>query len=67
MKDTYEIYNVCPFCATTHFVEVPKAEYHRWRYGELIQNAMPSLSSLERDQLITGTCPDCLKMVFGDY
>lgn len=55
----------CPFCHNEHYVEVNRADYFRWRDGELIQNAMPDLSPTEREQLISGLCPECQKIIFG--
>lgn len=67
MEYIYKIYSTCPFCGAVHYVEAPEAGIKKWRSGELIQNAMPNLSPLARDQLITGMCPDCLKMTVGNY
>lgn len=39
----------CPFCHKAHYVEVNRADYYRWRDGELIQNVMPDLSPTERE------------------
>lgn len=50
---------VCPFCGAEHGVEVNLAQFERWQNGELIQHAMPNLSSTEREQLISGLCPKC--------
>ena len=55
----------CPICEKHHFVEINESAYYHWRDGMLIQNAMPDLTPLEREQLISKLCPDCQKMVFG--
>lgn len=55
----------CPFCHKAHYVEVNRADYYRWRDGELIQNAMPDLSPTEREQLISNLCPECQEIIFG--
>lgn len=55
----------CPFCGEEHSVEVKLHEYERWESGELIQNAMPNLSATEREQLISGLCPQCQAKMFG--
>ena len=60
---TVEIH--CPFCGKTHYVEVNESAYWKWRDGMLIQNAMPDLAPTEREQLISGLCPDCQAKVFG--
>lgn len=55
----------CPFCGATHSVLVDDASFLRWQAGALIQDAMPDLSPTEREQLISGLCPDCQADVFG--
>ena len=55
----------CPLCGTVHGVEVNTNEYAAWMSGELIQNAMPSLTATEREQLISQLCPDCQRKIFG--
>ena len=56
---------ICPFCGAEHFVEVNLAGFEAWQNGELIQRAMPELSPIEREQLISGLCPKCQVEVFG--
>ena len=56
----------CPFCGTNHAVEVDLAKFEAWQRGELIQNAMPDLTFIEREQLISGLCPKCQVKVFGE-
>lgn len=55
----------CPFCRNEHRVKVNEDAYYRWQAGELIQNAMPDLSPTEREQLISGLCPECQEIIFG--
>jgi hypothetical protein len=55
----------CPFCGADHEVEVNFEEYVNWIGGELIQNAMPSLTPTEREQLISHICPKCQEGIFG--
>lgn len=64
MRDTI-IAITCPFCRADHEVEVNLEEYVSWISGELIQNAMPSLTPTEREQLISHICPKCQETVFG--
>ena len=49
----------CPFCGEDHAVEVNLARFVAWQNGELISNAMPDLTFTEREQLISGWCPNC--------
>jgi hypothetical protein len=37
-----------------------------WKLGEMIQDAMPYLSSAERELLISRTCDDCWKELYPD-
>lgn len=64
MRDTI-IAITCPFCGADHEVEVNFEEYVNWVAGELIQNAMPSLTPTEREQLISHICPKCQETIFG--
>ena len=60
------IENTCPFCGSRHYVFVDEDHFSLWNNGiELIQNAMPELSPTEREQLISGICPECQKKIFG--
>lgn len=61
-----DVIMICPICGEEHSVEVVLSEYERWENGELIQNAMPSLSATEREALISGLCPKCQAEIFGD-
>lgn len=57
----------CPFCGATHFVNnVDPVGYLSWEMGELIQKALPNLSPTEREQMISGLCPECQKKIFGE-
>ena len=55
----------CHFCGAEHGVEVNLAGFEAWQNGELIQNAMPDLTPIEREQLISGLCPKCQAEMFG--
>lgn len=61
-----DVANRCPMCGKSHSVEVNLTAYEKWQNGELIQKAMPELSPIEREQLISGFCPDCQKVIFGN-
>ena len=64
MKNVVAI--TCPFCGEDYAVEVDLAQYEAWQNGKLIQNAMPDLTPTEREQLISGLCPQCQAEMFGD-
>lgn len=55
----------CPFCGEEHAVEVNLTQFEKWQNGELIQNAMPELSPMEREQLISNLCPKCQIKMFN--
>lgn len=55
----------CPFCHSTHSVDVNPEAYRNWERGELILRAMPTLSATQRDQLIFDMCPKCQDSIFG--
>lgn len=56
---------VCPFCGTEHSVQVLESEYNAWNAGAMAQDAFKSLTSDEREQIISHLCPKCIKEVFG--
>ena len=61
------ILTFCPYCNGTNDVTVSLPAYIRWnREGELIQNAFPELSPDDREQLMTGICPECWEKQFGE-
>ena len=57
---------ICPLCGANHAVEVNLAQFKAWQNGKPIQNAMPYLTFTEREQLISGLCPNCQAKIFGD-
>lgn len=57
----------CPMCGNIHSALVSYVGYMRWKGGELIQHAMPEATPTEREQLISGICPDCQEIIFGDF
>ena len=59
MSGNYRINESLPFCVVKSQVSVKQEEYIAWQQGELIQNAMPSLSPADRELLMTGMCDDC--------
>lgn len=66
MENEATILTTCPFCKQNQIVNVDAEGYNRWRRGELIQNALPNLSSDIRELLMTGTCSKCWDTVFSD-
>lgn len=56
----------CPFCGRYGQVEVPVLGLMLWSQGELIQKAMPDVPDDIREQMITGTHPECWKKLFEE-
>lgn len=50
----------CVFCGEGTEVTVPHQGYLRWRDGALIQDALPELSTVQREQLIVKICSACV-------
>jgi hypothetical protein len=65
MYDT--VYKVsCPFCSAINLVSANVKDVEVWKAGELIQRALPYLTTNERELLISGICPPCWDSTFGD-
>jgi len=54
----------CMECGQTGTVLVQMSDYLEWMGGKLIQHAFPTLSDGLREQLITGTHPECWDKMF---
>ena len=55
----------CFYCGNTGHVEVPLEGVVAHMKGALIQDAFPTLSAVVREQIMTGTHPECWDRVFG--
>lgn len=53
------VHQNCPLCGRRHHVLADLDALRRWEDGELAQTALSDLDVIQRDQLITGVCPDC--------
>lgn len=56
----------CRMCQSQNFVNVVGDDYHAWRNGELIQNALPYLDVNQRELLQTQICGTCFDAMFSD-
>ena len=65
MASDYTVSTTCPICGEHEHVIVPLDGYLAWNKGALIQDALPTLSADEREQLMTGICPSCWDTSFG--
>lgn len=61
---TMTIDTICPFCGQLHDVRVNREGYLKYLGGELIQRALPELTTTEKEQLISGLCPECQEKFF---
>lgn len=58
---------VCMFCGNAGLVKnVPLDGLERWAAGAYIQDALPSLSAGDRQQLMTGTHDACFDNAFPE-
>lgn len=56
----------CVNCAETISFEVEQAGFDKWKAGELIQRALPTLDVDKREMMISGICKCCWDRMFGD-
>jgi hypothetical protein len=66
MASDYLVSTTCPICNEYDEVVVPLDGYLAWNKGALIQDAMPTVSVDVREQLMTGICPSCWEINFGE-
>ena len=59
------INRVCPFCGCLTVLNVSKIGFDKWKNGELVQKAFPTMSATDREILISGICSECQIGVFG--
>lgn len=66
--ETIAVDATCIQCRKVKRVVMPAKGYLRWRQGELIQNALPTVSKDDRELLISQTCGSCFDQLFrGDF
>lgn len=65
--DTTTLYgtNSCCWCGDIGEVEVPSAGLLAYHNGALIQDVFPDLDKSLREQIISGTHPECWKEMYG--
>lgn len=52
-------------CRKSATVEVPDAEFAAWQAGALIQHALTSVPTEQREQLVTGIDSKCWTKLFA--
>ena len=56
----------CNGCQEVSVISMPVKGWTEWREGALIQDALPTLSPVEREMLISGICGACFAEIFGE-
>lgn len=67
METITDIYETprCFHCGNKGFLELPIEEARAFANGALAQDAFPDLDGELREQIISGTHPECWKAMFG--
>lgn len=66
----YELSRICPLCREIYKLQL--SDYERYQYENYIfsdgyiQEDMPTLNLVEREFILTGYCPECQKVIFGN-
>ena len=63
-----KIKTFCPFCETTHIVELNEKQYEqyiKWK-SNLIHLQQIDAPADIREMLLTGICPDCWNNIFDE-
>ena len=63
---TIQVKKTCPECSRVQTIPVPAEEHAAWKAGELIQNALVSLTPAQREVLLTGYCHGCWDTLFTE-
>jgi hypothetical protein len=64
-KELSEFSVLCKYCGESQIIEADDVDVCRWQEGELIQDAMPYLDSVQRELLISSTCGNCWDELFS--
>ena len=56
----------CRVCENWESMEVESADYKNWQEGRLIQDALPYLTTDQRELLISATCGTCWDDMFWE-
>lgn len=52
--------HTCPICSEKYSIMIPFEEYMKWEQGELIAEAMVSLTAEQRKQILCNLCAACV-------
>ena len=56
----------CRICNNEYDIPATESQIEEWESGAFIQDAMPDLPAWQRELLISATCDNCWKEMFGD-
>lgn len=61
---------VCLHCGQDGFIEMPENDYNQgmiaYKEGSFVQQAFPNLCADQREQIISGTHPECWLEMFQE-
>ena len=60
------IRSTCPCCGTLNHIHALQSKFDAGQAGALVQDAFPTMSTTERESLISGLCPDCQATFFAE-
>jgi|LauGreDrversion4_2_1035121.scaffolds.fasta_scaffold1192979_2 hypothetical protein len=61
----YQISSPFCECGSTLSIGITGEQLFAYNQGELTHNVLPNRTPAEREQFISGTCPECWKSLFG--
>jgi hypothetical protein len=56
----------CGMCGAEHVIMVNPEDILAWQCGDYIQDVLAYLTAAERELLISQTCDDCWKSMYGE-
>ena len=56
----------CGMCGAEHVIMVNPEDILAWQCGDYIQDVLAYLTAAERELLISQTCDNCWKELYGD-
>ena len=64
---TIQYKTTCPRCRKVTIIELDADAYTEWKTNPFccVQDVFPNLSADEREQLISGICPECWNKMFS--
>ena len=60
----YKVWSPFCSCGESLSIGIDGAQLFAYHQGELVHNVLPNRTPAEREQFISGTCPECWKELF---